>query len=133
MTAQFARFVLVGGLAAAANIGSRVLFSLWMGYLPAMLCAYFIGMNVAFLLNRQWVFLPSGKHWLDEYARFTVVNLFGLAQTLLIAWGLARWLFPAIGMDFHPETIAHAIGVITPIFTSFIGHKYFTFRSTHHV
>ena len=33
-----------------------------------------------------------------------------------------------VGFEFYPEAVAHAIGVVFPVFTSFIGHKYFSFR-----
>ncbi|GAB2497545.1 GtrA family protein [Arenimonas alkanexedens] len=128
MKAQFTRFIIVGAAAAAANIGSRVVFSLWLSYVPAIVLAFFVGLATAFLLNRAWVFLPSGKHWFNEASWFTLINLLGLGQTLAIAWVLTRHAFPAVGMRFHPETIGHVIGVMTPIITSFIGHKYLTFR-----
>lgn len=133
MTAEFLRFLVVGGLAASLNIGSRVLFSLVMGYVPAMVLAFFVGLSTAFLCNRIWVFTPSGKHWTVEAALFTAVNLVGLVQTLLISWALARLFFPWLGMVYHPETIAHSIGVLTPIVTSYLGHKYLTFGRTQHV
>ena len=132
MTAEFIRFVAVGGFAAAANIGSRMLFSLVMGYVQAMVCAFFVGLSVAFIANRAWVFQPSGKHWTVEAALFTGVNLVGLVQTLVISWALARLVFPWLGMHYYPETSAHAVGVLTPIVTSFLGHKYLTFRKKHH-
>lgn len=133
MKAEFFRFVVVGGVAAAANIASRVFFSLFMAYLPAMICAFFVGLSVAFVSNRTWVFKPSGKSWTVEAAWFTAVNLLGLAQTLVISWVLARHVFPWIGFLYHSETIAHSIGVLTPIVTSYLGHKYLTFRKKHHV
>jgi putative flippase GtrA len=37
-------------------------------------------------------------------------------------------MFPAMGMRFHPETLAHAIGVAVPVFTSYFGHKALTFK-----
>ena len=50
---------------------------------------------------------------------------------LLLVWlvsvGLAHYLFPALGFTWHDETIAHAIGVAIPIFTSYLGHKHFSF------
>jgi hypothetical protein len=41
---------------------------------------------------------------------------------------LAQYVFPAIGFSFYPEAVAHAVGVIFPVFTSFFGHKYLSFR-----
>lgn len=133
MRAEFARFVVVGGIAAAVNVGSRAFFSLFMGYFPAITCAFFVALTIAFVANRIWVFAPSGKHWTMEASLFTAVNLLGLIQTLAISWALARRVFPWLGLEYHPETIAHAIGVLTPIVTSYLGHRYVTFRKKKHV
>ena len=135
MKAQFARFLLVGGIAAAANIGSRALFGLWIEYVPAMVLAFCIGLSTAFLLNRGWVFDRSGRHWSSEALWFLVINLLGLALTIAIGWGLGRQLFPMLGLGpGEPwDTLAHAVGVGAPIITSFIGHKYLTFRKRQHV
>lgn len=130
MKSEFTRFVLVGAVAAAANIGSRIVFNLWTGFVPAMVLAFFVGLSTAFVLNRQWVFLRSGKRWFNEAAWFLLINLLGLAQTLAIAWLLARYLLPALGQTrLVPET-AHSIGVIVPIVTSYLGHKHFTFKAS---
>lgn len=130
MNRQFIRFVVVGAVAAAANIGSRILFGHWMGFVPAMVLAFFVGLSTAFVLNRSWVFIKSGKHWVNEAAWFAVVNLVGLVQTLAISWILARHLFPAIGLTHSVEVIAHSIGVVVPIVTSYLGHKHITFKVT---
>jgi putative flippase GtrA len=132
MTRQFMRFLLVGGIAAVANIGSRALFSLWMAFVPAMVLAFLVGLSTAFVMNRNWVFFASGRHWSNEAAWFTLINLLGLLQTLLIAWILARHVFPGIGWTTHAETVAHSVGVVVPIVTSFLGHKFLTFRKHQH-
>lgn len=124
---DFFAFVLAGAFAALVNIATRVALNLVMPFEIAVVAAYFCGMTTAFLLNRKFVFSPSGRSVADEYARFFVVNLFALAQVFVISVGLARLLFPAIGFTWHAATVAHAIGVIVPVFSSYIGHKYFSF------
>ena len=47
---QFTLFVVTGGIAAAANFGSRILFNRWMDFSSAVILAYITGMVVAFLL-----------------------------------------------------------------------------------
>jgi putative flippase GtrA len=130
MKAQFARFLMVGGIAAAANIASRALFGLWMLYIPAIVLAYGVGIVTAFLLNRRWVFEPSGRSWRSEMRWFLLINLLGVAQTVLVAWLLARHVLPWAGFPAGAllDTVAHAAGVAAPIITSFIGHKHVTFR-----
>ncbi|MEJ7745156.1 MAG: GtrA family protein [Luteimonas sp.] len=128
MKSEFLRFIVVGAIAAIANIGSRIVFSQWMAFVPAMAVAFVIGLTTAFLLNRSWVFIGSGKRWFHEAAWFLGINLLGLAQTLAIAWVLARHLLPSLGQRLLVMETAHSIGVIIPILTSYLGHKYFTFK-----
>jgi putative flippase GtrA len=129
LNAQFVRFVLAGGIAAAANYGSRFLFSAWVPYPLAITCAYLVGMAVAFALMRQYVFCAAGQPMLPQVAKFAVVNMLALLQTLVVSLLLARWILPAISVQEHVEAIAHLVGVVVPVFTSFIGHRQATFRS----
>lgn len=128
LSAQFVRFVLAGGIAAAANYGSRFLFSLWLPYPVAITCAYLVGMAVAFALMRQYVFAAAGQPMLPQVWKFALVNGLALLQTLVVSLVLARWVLPAMGVQSHVEAIAHLVGVVVPVFTSFIGHRQATFR-----
>ncbi len=125
---RFVRFALAGGTAAAVNFVSRIALSHFFIYSAAIVIAYLIGMTTAFVLNKLFVF-PEGNDGVHKQAGwFVAVNALAVLQTLLISLLLARIVFPAIGFSFHPETIAHAVGVIAPIFSSYIGHKKLTFR-----
>jgi putative flippase GtrA len=129
LTRQFLAFLLAGGIAALANFGSRIALGLVMPYVPSIVLAYCIGMLTAFVLNRLLVFKDAGNALGQQALWFVLVNLAAVAQTVLISLLLARWLFPAIGMDFHPETLAHAAGVAVPVVTSYLGHKHLSFRT----
>lgn len=126
--AQFVKFVIAGGLAAITNFGSRILLNHVMPYVPAIIVAYFIGMATAFLLNRRFVFQESANTLRQQAFWFVAVNMAAVLQTVLISILLARWIFPYLGMDFHPETVAHGIGVVVPVVTSYLGHKALTFK-----
>lgn len=130
MSARFAKFVVVSGIAAMVNIGSRILFNLWMGYTPAILLAFCAGLVTAFFLNRLYVFRDTTNALHQQALWFIVVNLAAVAQTLAISLLLARIAFPRLGWSWHPDTIAHAIGVAAPAISSFFGHRYLTFRIT---
>ena len=125
---QFVKFLFAGGTAAAANFGSRIVLSLWLPYVPSIVIAYCIGMVTAFVLNRMFVFVASSNRLHTQALWFIVVNLAAVAQTVLISLLLARWAFPQLGMDWHPETIAHAFGVAVPVVTSYFGHLHLSFR-----
>jgi putative flippase GtrA len=124
---RFVLFLIAGGVAAGVNILSRIALSWAMPYESAIVAAYLVGMTAAYLLNKAFVFDPSGRGVSGEYLRFALVNLIAVAQVWVVSVGLARVVFPALGFTWHSETVAHVIGVSVPIFTSYLGHKHFTF------
>jgi putative flippase GtrA len=129
LSRQFVLFLAAGGLAAAVNFGSRILLSQWLHYVPAIVIAYCLGMITAFTLNKLFVFSDAGNRLHHQVLWFIAINLAAVAQTIVISLLFARWVLPALGVDFHNETIAHAIGVAVPVVTSYIGHKRFSFAS----
>lgn len=128
VTRQFVGFVVVSGVAALANFGSRFLFNVVMPY-PAAICAAFVvGLATAFLLNRRFVFVASTRSTESQAMRFLIVNLLALLLTLGVSLLLAHWLLPLIGWRWQAEAVAHAIGIAVPAITSYIAHKHWTFR-----
>ncbi|UNU10547.1 GtrA family protein [Xanthomonas translucens] len=125
---KFIKFLLAGGTAAAANFGSRILLGHVMPYTGSIVAAYLIGMLTAFVLNRMFVFEAASTGLKHQAIWFTLINIAAVLQTLVCSLAFARWIFPAMGMRFHPETLAHAIGVAVPVFTSYFGHKALTFK-----
>lgn len=125
---QFTLFVVTGGIAAAANFGSRILFNRWMDFSSAVILAYITGMVVAFLLAKAFVFRESTQSTNKSILFFIVVNVFAVLQTWLISMGLAVYVLPAMGVKVFVHEIAHAAGIVAPVFTSYLGHKHFSFR-----
>ncbi len=123
----FPRFLVAGGIAALVNILARMILSNFISFGLAIVIAYLIGMSTAYLLMRLFVFAASGRPLAHEYMRFGLVNLLALGQVWLVSEGLARLLFPAVGWTWQAETIAHTIGVLSPVAASYVGHKWFTF------
>jgi putative flippase GtrA len=126
---RFWTFLLVGGLAALVNWGSRIVISA--GGVPfevAVVLAYILGMITAYLLSRTFVFEKSDRSVSSEVWRFTLVNLLALAVVWVVSVGLEGWLLPAIGWTWRRPEVAHAIGVASPVVTSYLGHRHFTFR-----
>ena len=126
---RFALFLFAGGAAALVNILSRMAFNWLMPYEVAIVVAYLCGMTTAYLLNKRFVFASSGRGVASEYTRFALVNLAAVAQVWVVSVGLARLVFPAISFIWHAETVAHVIGVTIPVFTSYMGHKHFSFAA----
>jgi putative flippase GtrA len=124
----FVRFVIAGGLAALVNISMRLLLSRFVSFELAVALAFPFGLTTAYLLSRRFVFERTEDSISAQYLRFTIVNLFALLQVWGVSVGLANWLFPKLGYTWHAELIAHTIGVLSPVVTSYYGHKLFTFR-----
>lgn len=125
----FVKFVVIGGFASLVNLLARIAIGQTTSYEVAIVGAFFVALITAFELNRAFVFNDTSGRWWPRFGRFFLVNLVALAQVLVISVGLARFLFPVIGMTFHPETVAHAIGLVSPLFTSFWFHRVFTFAA----
>ena len=115
---EFISFIICGGIAALVNMGTRWLLNHIFSYAVSICISYLLGMLTAFFLFKIWVFgaTQSSK------------ALRALFQTLLISIGLTDYVFPFMQFHFYPEDCAHIIGVLFPVFTSFIGHKYLTFK-----
>lgn len=128
MSSRFVRYLAAGGMAAAANYFSRFGFSVWFTFEIAVALAFFVGLTTGFLLMRQFVFDGVGKPVGPQAAKYVMVNVGALVLTVGISSLLARWLLPAVGVDRHVEAIAHAFGVAVPVLTSYLGHRYATFR-----
>ncbi|MCP3871006.1 MAG: GtrA family protein [Gammaproteobacteria bacterium] len=125
---QFTRFALTGGVAALVNLGSRVVLSRFFSFEVAVVLAYLVGMLTAYTLARLFVFNASGRGIRSELIRFTLVNLVALVQVWVISVGLARLIFPALGFTWYPEPVAHFVGVLFPVITSYLGHRHYSFR-----
>ncbi|MDQ0622017.1 MULTISPECIES: GtrA family protein [Paraburkholderia] len=125
---DFLMFLLTGGFAAAVNWGSRIVYNIWMPYSAAIVVAYITGMITAFVLAKLFVFTKNTQSTAKSVFFFTLVNLVAVLQTWGVSVGLAYYVFPSIGLNWHARDIAHLIGVIVPVFTSFIGHKKWSFK-----
>jgi len=128
VSSAFFKFIIVGGFAALINFSSRIGLSLLLNYATAIIVAYIIGMLTAFILNRLFVFEAQTGHTAHQFFYFTLVNLFAIFQTLVVSLLLAIVVLPGVGIEHWVEEIAHFIGICVPVFTSFLGHKYFSFK-----
>jgi putative flippase GtrA len=125
---QFLAFLLTGGIAAIVNFGSRIAYSHWVNFSSAIVLAYCTGMLVAFCLARVFVFTQSTRALGHSAGLFVLVNALAVLQTWVVSMVLATYLLPAIGVTMYAQAMAHAVGVAVPVFTSYWGHKRWTFR-----
>lgn len=128
LSRQFLVFLLTGGTAAAINFGSRIIYNQWMDFSSAVILAYITGMVTAFVLAKLFVFKNSQQSVHRSVVFFVLVNLVAVLQTWAISMGLVYYLLPSLGVTLFVREIAHAVGVAVPVFTSYIGHKRWSFR-----
>ena len=126
---QFLLFLLTGGFAAAVNFGSRIVYNRWMSFSWAVVVAYITGMITAYVLARLFVFRDSRQSTHRSMMFFVLVNGVAILQTWAISLGLAYYVLPALGVTVFVREIAHAVGVVVPVFSSYIGHKRWSFKA----
>ena len=127
---HFVRFIIIGAVAAAVNVGARAALNQYVAFEWAIVLAFPIALTFAFIANRRWVFTSEIPAWYVSYWRFLLVNLAALVQVWVISVGLARLVFPTIGLTWHAELIAHTVGVLSPVITSYYAHKHYSFKSS---
>lgn len=128
MSQQFLVFLLTGGLAAAVNFISRIILNYWLDFSISIILAYLIGMVTAFCLAKIFVFKESKQSLHQSAVIFALVNLLAIFQTWAVSMLLANFVLPRMGIIQFGKEIAHGIGIIIPVFTSYIGHKKYSFR-----
>ena len=125
---QFLVFLVTGGIAAIVNFFSRILFNLYWSFSTSVILAYLAGMCTAFVLAKLFVFKEGTQSIHRSIVIFALVNVVAVAQTWGISMGLDYYILPGLGVtNFTPE-IAHATGVLFPVFTSYLGHKRWSFK-----
>lgn len=125
---DFLKFLFTGGIAAAVNWGSRIIYNIWMPYSAAIVVAYVTGMITAFVLARLFVFKGSKQTAVRSALFFVLVNLVAVAQTWFVSVALAFHVLPMLRIQWHARDIAHLVGVGVPVFTSYVGHKRWSFK-----
>jgi putative flippase GtrA len=125
---EFVLFLLTGGTAAAVNFCSRFFYNQWFSFSTSIVIAYITGMITAYLLAKAFVFKASKQTVSRSIFFFVLINIFAVLQTWAISMWLAYQALPALHIIEYSHEIAHAIGIVIPVFTSYIGHKRFSFK-----
>ncbi len=128
LSGKFILFLLTGGTAAFVNFISRFIYNQWTSFSIAIVLAYLTGMLTAFVLARYIVFKQSKQSFSRSVIMFCTVNAITAVQTWMISMGMALYVLPYWGVTQFASGIAHAVGLFIPVFTSYLGHKHFSFR-----
>ena len=120
------RFLLVGGFNTMIGFGLFVVIELLIGrhtsYWVSLYTAYAFGAIMSFLLHRRYTFQVTGSgHVFLDFLRFQSVSLVALAFNTV-----ALPLLVELGQ--LPPILAQAIVVVITTLTSYVGHKFFSFK-----
>ncbi|MBV8753810.1 MAG: GtrA family protein [Hyphomicrobiales bacterium] len=125
---QFGWFLLAGGIAALANWLSRFVFNLFMTYGEAIAAAFAVGMAVAFVLNKRYVFPYSRRPLVAEMSYFVLFNLVAFPVVWAIAYLLGERILPGVLPRQFALAFGHGCAVAVPALVNFVLHKSITFR-----
>jgi putative flippase GtrA len=124
---NFLAFLITGAIAAIFNFFIRIIFNLFYSFEISIILSYLLAMVLAFFLKKKFVFTKSGQALHLSILFFLIVNLVGMLQTWIVTMWSYQILFNFFKISFYPREISHLLGISAPIFTSYFGHKYFTF------
>ncbi|MFN5117124.1 MAG: GtrA family protein [Cyanobacteriota bacterium] len=127
---KFGRFLLTGGSSAIVNIISRGILSSFVNFSTSVILSYVIGMVLAYTLARRYVFVSSKASRARSISGFIVVNIFGALLTLFFSVQLRALLGHLFGLNTFVEYLAHFLALSVSSVTSFVGHKFISFRDT---
>lgn len=123
---QKVRFLLVGGFNTVLGYLTFSALTLWvfhdvrLGYLLSLFFSYAIGISVAFVLYRRFVFVVHG-HVLRDLVRFVSVY----AVSIGVNAAVLPLLVEVVDV---PPLLAQAVVVLITTLLSFVGHRSFSFR-----
>lgn len=126
----FLKFLLAGGLAALANFAGRLAAQPFLGFQGAVVAAFFVGLTVAYVLNRAFVFPASGKPVRQEVTWFFVFNLIAFPIILGGSVVLRDHLFGRVLPQSLAEAAAHGCAILIPVVFNFAAHRLVTFASS---
>lgn len=120
---KFFKFSIVGFINTAA---SYLVFYILLeiGHVPYLLSsilAYLVSIFISYIGNKYWTFKTSGTALHEEFIKFFVLNIIGLAiNTAIMAYLVEIF-------HLHP-LIAQILAMSVVIFYNFFGSKYWVFK-----
>jgi putative flippase GtrA len=128
LSMQFARFLVVGGVALSLHWLSRFIFNVFVSYAWAIPLAYLVGVLVAFALNKLYVFPYSSHSLKSEMFFFFVVSITAFPVVWAAAYVLGEWIFATWMGRQAALALGHGTAILLPVFVNFLLHKFITFR-----
>lgn len=131
LSRQFVAYLLVGASAALLHWLARIAINQFLSYSTAVVLAYGVGMTVAFILNRSFVFPLSDKPIQKQIRDFMLINISFFPVVWGVSLALNSW-FRGLGMVLYTQGLAHAIAISLPVLATFLLYKFVAFRERYH-
>ncbi|OIO01447.1 MAG: hypothetical protein AUJ49_07770 [Desulfovibrionaceae bacterium CG1_02_65_16] len=126
-SAQFLKFLAVGGTAALLHWLARIGLSCFLPFAWAVAYAYCVGMAVAFELNRRYVFPASARPMFKQARDFVLINVGFFPVVWLASLGF-RTVLEHIGLRHFVNELAHGAAISIPVFATFLMYKFCAFK-----
>ena len=126
----FLKFVFTGGSAAVINVVLCKILVLFVIYEISVGVSYIIAMIYAYAVSKYFVFEQSQLPQTKEFGRFVIVNIISALIVWTVSVSLYRIIFPFFTFEWYPDTVAHIIGVCSPVYISFILHRNYSFQKS---
>lgn len=94
----------------------------------ATFLVYFTQLIVLFLLIKLFVFHHSTRSILYQFFYFSVISVISLAQVVLIKYLLINYVFISASFFDFFSYLSLFIAILLTLFTSYLAHKYITFK-----
>lgn len=131
---QFSRYTLVGiwntifGYGTYAGLTALFTPRVPHGYILAAVFSSLIGISVAFLGYKWFVFKTKGNYlreWLRCHVVYGTAAVIGILVLPLFVYGFRRF----VGLDASAPYVAGATVTGLNVIVSFLGHRHFSFRA----
>jgi putative flippase GtrA len=127
---ELARFILTGVIATLGNVSAVWIARLFVPFEFALPAGIVAGLAISFTLSKFFAF--GSRSWAGaggEAWRFLIVHAVGCAVYMTTAVSIGRFLLGHGLIIKAAETCGILFGAGTMTFTSYFGHRFFTYRT----
>lgn len=122
LKAEFAKFVVVGGISAILEYSLYFLFKTAVDYLIANVLAFALTNIVTFILSRRYVFGSSNNNRVAELALFVLCLGGALLVNQIVLWTSVEFM----SVD---DKIAKALAIAITVIWNFFTRKHIVFKN----
>jgi len=122
LKAEFARFVVVGGISAVLEYSLYFVFKTVVDYLIANILAFALTNIVTYVLTKRYVFNTTNENKVQTATLFAICLMGALLVNQIVLWALVEFL----AVD---DKIAKAIAIAVTVIWNFFTRKHFVFKN----